>query len=131
MYMNFDEFFPLLKSIFTKKRVNIIPTAENFNTYLATRYISFYHPNLCEILNESINKYKINVNFNEAEDGYNFLMALIPKLPYKHIKYEKKQSVNNQRNKHISDETITKLADYFEISQREVRNILLNNYDDE
>lgn len=122
--MNFDEFFPLLKSIFTKKQCNILPTAENFNTYLATRYISFYHPSLCELLNESINKYKINAAFNEAEDGYKFLMGLIPKLPYKHINYEKKQAVKQQRDKHISDETVTRLARYFELSEREIRNIL-------
>ena len=127
--MNFDEFFPLLKSIFTKKCVNIIPTAENFNTYLAIRYISFYHPSLCEVLNETLNRYKINAGFNTPEDGYKFLMALIPKLPYKHIKYEKKQAIANQRKKDISDETIKKLADYLEISQREIRNIFLN-YDE-
>lgn len=103
-----------------------MPTAENFNVYLATRYISFYHPSLCEALNETINKYKINANFNDPEDGYKFLMGLIPKLPYKHIKYEKKQSVMHQREKNISDETVKKLADYLELSQREIRNILLN-----
>lgn len=122
--MNFDEFFPLLKSIFTKKQCNIIPTPENFNVYLATRYISFYHPSLCEILNESINKYKINASFNEPEDGYKFLMGLIPKLPYKHINYERKQAVKIQRDIHINDEAVTKLANYFEISEREIRNIL-------
>ena len=84
--MNFDEFFPLLKSIFTKKSCNITPTAENFNTYLATRYISFYHPSLCEILNESVNKFDINKIFDDPEDGFKFLKALIPKHPYKHIK---------------------------------------------
>ena len=103
-----------------------MPTVENFNVYLATRYISFYHPSLCEALNETINKYKINANFNDPEDGYKFLMGLIPKLPYKHIKYEKKQSVSHQREKNISDETIKKFADYLELSQREIRNILLN-----
>lgn len=124
--MIFDDFFQLLKSIFTKKQCNIIPTAENFNTYLATRYISFYHPNLCEILNESINKYKINVNFNDPEDGYKFLMKLIPKLPYKHIKYEKKRASSEMKKRNISDESIKKIAEYLEISQREVRNILIN-----
>ena len=127
--MNFDEFFPLLKSIFTKNNCNIMPTAENFNTYLAVRYISFYHPSLCEILNESINKFKINSMFNDAEDGYNFLKALIPKLPYKHIKYIKKESVQNQRNKNISDEVIAKIANHLEVSRREVRHILETNYE--
>ena len=122
--MNFDEFFPLLKSLFTKKQCDISPTAENFNTFLATRYISFYHPSLCEILNESINKFKINAMFNDPQEGYNFLKALIPKLPYKHIKYIKKEAVKKQREKEISDETITKLANYLEISTREVRKIL-------
>ena len=62
--------------------------------------------------------------FNEPEEGYKFLKALIPKLPYKHIKYIKKESVKNQRDKNISDETIAKIADYLEISRREVRAIL-------
>ena len=126
--MNFDEFFPLLKSIFTKKDCGIIPTSENFNVYLATRYISFYHPSLCEILNESVNKFKINSRFNEPEDGYKFLQALIPKLPYKHIKYIKKESIKNIRDKNITDDTISKLASYLEISTREVRQ-LLENYE--
>lgn len=122
--MNFDEFYPLLKSIFTKKDCDITPCADNFNVYLATRYISFYHPSLCEVLNESINKFKINSMFNDPEEGYKFLKALIPKLPYKHIKYIKKESVKNQRDKNISDEAIAKIADYLEISRREVRAIL-------
>lgn len=127
--MNFDEFFPLLKSIFTKKSCNITPTADNFSVYLAVRYISFYHPSLCEILNESVNKFKINSMFNEPDEGYKFLKALIPKLPYKHIKYIKKESVKNQRDKNITDETVTKLANYLEISSREVRHILETNYE--
>lgn len=127
--MNFDEFFPLLKSIFTKKNCGIIPNNDNFNIYLAARYISFYHPSLCEILNESINKFKINTMFTDAEDGYKFLKAIIPKLPYKHIKYIKKESVKNQRNKNISDESIYKVANYLEISTREVRHILETNYE--
>ena len=117
--MNFDEFYPLLKSIFTKKDCNITPCIDNFNVYLATRYISFYHPSLCEVLNESINKFKINSMFNEPEEGYKFLKALIPKLPYKHIKYIKKEN-----SKNISDEFVAKIANYLEISQREVRSIL-------
>lgn len=122
--MNFDEFYPLLKSIFTKKDCDIMPCADNFNVYLATRYISFYHPSLCELLNESINKFKINSIFNEPEEGYKFLKALIPKLPFKHIKYIKKESVKNLQDKNISNEIVVKIANYLEISQREVRDML-------
>lgn len=67
--------------------------------------------------------------FNEPDEGYKFLKALIPKLPYKHIKYIKKESVKNQRDKNITDETVTKLANYLEISSREVRHILETNYE--
>lgn len=123
--MNFDEFFLLLKTIFTKDDCDVVPCAENFNVYLAARYISFYHPSLCEVLNESINKYKINAMFNDSEEGYKFLKGLIPKLPYRHIKYIKKESVKKQREKEIPDEVIAKIANYLEISQREVRNILI------
>ena len=101
-----------------------MPCADNFNVYLATRYISFYHPSLCELLNESINKFKINSMFNEPEEGYKFLKALIPKLPFKHIKYIKKESVKNLQDKNISNEIVVKIANYLEISQREVRDML-------
>jgi hypothetical protein len=122
--MNFDEFYPLLKTIFTKEDCDIIPCADNFSVYLAARYISFYHPSLCELLNESVNKFKINAMFNDPEEGYKFLKGLIPKLPYPRIKYIKKESVKKQRDKEISDEIISRIANYMEISQREVRNIL-------
>jgi hypothetical protein len=62
--------------------------------------------------------------FNEPQEGYDFLMALIPKLPYKHIKYIRKEAVKKQREKAIADDSISKLANYLEISTREVRNIL-------
>lgn len=124
--MNYDEFYPLLKSLFDKKDCGIEPNDDNFNVYLATRYITFYHPSLCRAMNDTINKYKINSRFNKPEDGYKFLKAILPKLPYKFIKYEKKQSVKNIRNKNITDEEIKKYADYLEISQREIRNLFLN-----
>ena len=124
--MIFDEFYKLLKSIFTKEPCDIEISSENFNTYLAARYISFYHPSLCELLNESINNYKIQAMFNKPEEGYNFLKAIVPKLPYKHIHYIKKEAIKNQYDKKINNEVITKLARYFEISEREIRRCLTN-----
>lgn len=127
--MKFDEFFILLKSIFDKSEVDIEPTNDNFNLYLASRYISFYHPSMCELLNESVNVYKINSQFITPVDGYKFLKALLPKMPYKKIKYIKKQTSKNQIDKNISNEVILKLADYFEVSSREIRTLLETNYE--
>ena len=87
---------------------------------MAARYVSFYHPSLNELLNETLNNYKINQLFLNPEDGYKFLKGLIPKLPYKHIKYIKKESVQKQREMGIDDDTIRKIANYLEISTREI-----------
>lgn len=125
--MNFEEFYPILKSIFTKEDCKLEISQENFNLYLATRYISFYHPSLCELLNQSINNFKINSKFNEPEEGYKFLKAIMPKLPYKRINYIKKESVKNQRDNNISDDVIARLANYFEVSRREIRQIITKN----
>lgn len=126
--MKFDEFFILLKSIFDKTEVDIEPSTDNFNLYLAMRYISFYNPAFCQLMNETANIYKINGQFPAPIDGYKFLKALLPKVPYKKIKYIKKQTSKNQIDKNISNETVLKLADYYEISSREIRTLLETNY---
>lgn len=127
--MKFDEFFILLKSIFDKSKVDIEPSNDNFNLYLAMRYISFYNPAFCQLMNETANMFKINTHFSSPADGYNFLKALLPKTPYKKIKYVKKQSSKNQIEKNISNETLLKIANHLEISTKEVRNLLKTNYE--
>lgn len=127
--MKFDEFFILLKSIFDKSEIDIEPSNDNFNLYLAMRYISFYNPAFCQLMNETANTFKINAQFSTPVDGYNFLKSLLPKVPYKKIKYVKKQSSKNQIDKNISNEMLSKLANHLELSTREVRNLLNTNYE--
>lgn len=127
--MKFDEFFILLKSIFDKSEVDIEPSNDNFNLYLAMRYISFYNPAFCQLMNETANTFKINAQFSTPVDGYNFLKSLLPKVLYKKIKYVKKQSSKNQIDKNISNEMLSKLANHLELSTREVRNLLNTNYE--
>jgi hypothetical protein len=127
--MKFDEFFILLKSIFDKSEVDIEPSNDNFNLYLAMRYVSFYNPAFCQLMNETANTFKINAQFSTPVDGYKFLKSLLPKVPYKKIKYVKKQSSKNQIDKNISNEMLSKLANHLELSTREVRNLLNTNYE--
>lgn len=127
--MKFDEFFILLKSIFDKSEVDIEPSNDNFNLYLAMRYISFYNPAFCQLMNETANTFKINAQFSTPVDGYKFLKGLLPKVPYKKIKYVKKQSSKNQIDKNISNEMLSKLANHLELSTREIRNLLSTNYE--
>ena len=129
MHMKFDEFFILLKSIFDKSEVDIEPSNDNFNLYLAMRYISFYNPAFCHLMNETANTFKINAQFLTPTDGYNFLKALLPKVPNKKIKYIKKQSSKAQINKNISNEMLLKVANHLELSTREIRNLLSTNYE--
>ena len=127
--MKFDEFFILLKSIFDKSEVDIEPSNDNFNLYLAMRYISFYNPAFCNLMNETANTFKINAQFSTPNDGYNFLKALLPKVPNKKIKYVKKLSSKAQIDKNISTEMLLKIANHLELSTREIRNILSTNYE--
>lgn len=126
-FMNFNEFFSLLKSIFTKERCEIKPTEENFNVYMILRYISFYHPTICIYINETFNNYNVFSKFLSPEDAYKYLKAIIPKLPYTKISYIKKPSTQKLKKRNIDDSKIEKLASYFEISKREVRDILTKN----
>lgn len=125
--MNFNEFFSLLKSIFTKEKCEIKPTEENFNVYMILRYISFYHPTICIYINETFNNYNVFSKFLSPEDAYKYLKAIIPKLPYTKISYIKKPTTQKLKKRNIDDSKIEKLASYFEISKREVRDILTKN----
>lgn len=124
--MNFPEFYKVLKHIMTKEELDIQINEDNFNLFMILRYLSFYHPNICKLINETVNKYDIQSAYLKAEDGYNLIYNMIPKLPYKFIKYVKKPSVKNLRDKEISDEDVENLARLFEVSTREVRNMLKN-----
>ena len=125
--MNFNEFFSLLKSIFTKERCEIKPTEENFNVYMILRYISFYHPTICIYINETFNNYNVFSKFLSPEDAYKYLKVIIPKLPYTKISYINKPTTQKLKKRNIDDSKIEKLASYFEISKREVRDILTKN----
>lgn len=122
--MNFWEFMKLLESIFTKNKCDIIPNEGNFNTFLAMRYITFFHPSLCDYMNQSINRYKTYYNFLTPNEGYNFLKNIIPKLPWHKIKYISKGSSEKMKERGLTNTKIKQIASYLEISEREVYQIL-------
>lgn len=124
--MNFPEFYKVLKHIMIKNDLDVQINDDNFNLFMINRYMSFYHPSICKLINETSNKYDIYNMFLDSEKGYKFIYNMIPKLPYKFIKYIKKPAVKNLRDKDISDEDVQNLANLFEMSTREVRNMLKN-----
>lgn len=122
--MNFPEFYKVLKHIINKEKLDINITEENFNLFMINRYLSFYHPNICKLINEYSNNYDIHNMYLKPQDGFDFINAIIPKLPYKFIQYVKKPSVSNLRKNDISDEEVENLASVMEMSKREIRNML-------
>lgn len=123
--MKFDEFYKLLREVLDKVASGVQPTHENFNLYLANRYLSFYHPELAKLVNETSNKLGVSLEHTEGESAFEYLCAVVPKVKYKYIKYIKKPATENQRNKSIKDDEITELAEAKELSTREIRNNLL------
>lgn len=109
-----------------KNDLDVQINEDNFNLFMIDRYLSFYHPNICKLINETLNKYDIHNMYLNPEDGYKFVYNMIPKLPYKFIKYIKKPAVKNLRDNNISDEDVKNLAALFEVSTREVRAMLKN-----
>lgn len=124
--MNFSEFYKVLKHIMTKDDLGFQITEDNFNLFMVNRYLSFYHPNICKMINETSNKYDIQNNLQHYENAYEYIYNIIPKIPYKFIKYIKKPAVKNIRDNNITDEDVKNLANFYEISTREVRNMLKN-----
>lgn len=118
--MNFQQFYPLLRSLFTKEDVGIEPTSDNFPLFLAMRNISFVHPNLCVFMDEVLNSFKKLQLFSDPVLAYNTLKSLLPKLPYNKIDYVKKPVTVSVRNKELTNEELQQLAGLLEVSKREV-----------
>lgn len=118
--MNFAEFFILLRCLLTKEDLGIKPSDENFSTYLAMRYVSFVHPNMCVYVDEVVNDYKKYQMAADPKNGFEFLKAILPKLPYRKINYIKKPITTAVNKQEISDEELKHLAELLEISKREV-----------
>lgn len=121
---NFNQFYKLLDSIFTKKDAGIEPDETNFNLYLMNRYCSFYHPVICQLINDTTNVYGFVNNPDDDSESYKVLRAVIPKLSRQRIEYVSKPSTKNQNLNGISDEELTYLSEYYELGKRELREML-------
>lgn len=117
----FSEFNELLKSIFTKEEVHVVPEIANFPTYLALKYISFYHPKLALFVNQTLNNYELMQNMPDQVEVYKLIKAVIPKAPWHFIKYIGKKKSKTQYQEGIKEEDIKHLAELMEVSTREIR----------
>lgn len=121
---NFEEFYKLLNSLYTKEDVPIKPSSDNFNVFLVNRYISMYHPKMCVFVNETMNNYEMMQNITDIDTIYKMYKAVIPKLPPTKTKYIKRPISKAQQKNEVTENDIKQFATLLEISTREVRDYL-------
>lgn len=122
---NFEEFYKLLNSLYTKEDIPIVPNEKNFSVYFANRYISMYHPKMCVFINETMNDYEMLQDIiTDPETLYKMYKAVIPKLPVIKTQYIKRPTSKAQRRKEVTEDDIKQFATLLEVSTREVREYL-------
>lgn len=125
---NFPEFFDLLRAIVTKKQPKVQPNDENFDGYLAVRYLSFIHPEICKMLAVSANKRGFFPNAEDRLEVFGVLYSLLPQMKFPKIAYVSKPSTKKAKEKNVEDENLEILAYNMELGKREIRN-LINSLD--
>lgn len=117
---DWQDFFVLLRSLFTKEETDIKPTDRNFNPYLVRRYISFYHPAMLEFMVTTINDTSKFNQIYDSEIFYKSLKAMMPRLPFNKITYIKKPVSTKLKPDDDLNDKVARIANYMEISRREV-----------
>lgn len=120
---NFSHFFELLKTIVAKSETPLVPDAENFSLYMANRYLSFIHPEICKLLAQTTNIYGFCPEDEKA--SYGVLKAIVPKMRYRKIPYVSKPSSANQSELGVTDADLEEMARYYELGKGEIRELLL------
>ena len=121
---NFDEFNILLRSLFTKDDVSIIPTVYNFDVYMLNRYISMVNPTFCKFINQVLNSYELVASIENKVDLYKMYKAVLPKMDNVRFCYIKRKTSRSENRKEVNNEDIIQYARLLEISAREIRQYL-------
>lgn len=121
---NFKEFYALLDGIRTKEKTDIVPSEANFNLFMANRYLSFLHPEICKMLAQTTNMMGFVRDMQDYVSIYEMFCAIIPKLPRTRIDYVRKPGTEAQIESGLNDDDVKDLARYYELGTNEVRNML-------
>jgi hypothetical protein len=122
--MDFKEFYKLLDEVITKESSGIIPTKENFDSFLFNRYLSFYHPEIAVFLSKTANRVNWVVDSDEPQSAFNCLLGIFPKLPKRFIDYVKKTITDELKELKVKDEDIWIEARMNECSKREILDLI-------
>lgn len=106
----------------SNKLLDDFDTLQNFSPYMICRWLSMQGEHTSHLINETSNR--LYRGIGSKEQWYQLLQVLIPKQKYKYANYIKKDKEtikNNQKDK------IKQIANFYEISQREVEFLIENN----
>lgn len=95
---------------------NNIQESEEFVPFMIQRWSSMYSPEIARLLNETSNRQWSSLS--DKEMWFNYLHAVVPHCRFKKIAYLKKKKDTEEKAK--NKETLHKVANYLEISSREV-----------
>ena len=119
-----NTFFDNLKNIIYTKDKELINQEldyKNFSIFMMNKWLSFYSDDMCEYINKLSNtNSKV---FDDQRDWYKFLFVTIPPLKFKKINYIKKISEKEEK---LDGDVIEFLANKMEMSQKEVREYVIN-----
>jgi hypothetical protein len=110
--------FTFLTDIITAKRGNLLNNIDDENQYISymiSRWISFYSPQFCKIINGTVNRYWPILQ--NKQDHYKFLSVVIPQSHFKRIAYIKKIKPEKEKD---YDQVVSLLAQSLQTSKREV-----------
>ena len=102
-------------TIFTKNK-ELLQSSDDekeFSPYMVNRWLSMYSPQMCNVVNETTNKY--SVIFDNKKDLFDFYVSVLPSVSFKRVSYIKKSSKEDKEFKHID-----LIANTRQTSQREV-----------
>jgi len=117
--------FEQLRDIISNKKNLLTKDCEaekEFVPFMAQRWLSFYSPQFAELLNCSSNLYWKGL-VNDKQLFYKLYLGVIPKKPFKKIKYVKK--IKEKTKKPVYDDNMVDfIATRYEISEREAKEYL-------
>jgi len=99
----------------TKGSADNVEQSEEFQPFLVQRWCSMYSPQISDIVNQTSNRVWTVL---DKEMWFKYLNGILPACKFKRINYIKKKK--DTETKAANKQSVTKLANYLEISSREV-----------
>ena len=111
-------FFNTLNDVLFYKKGNQLSNVDHytdFSPFLINRWVSMYSPDMCSIINDTMNRY--HSLFDDKRQMYKLYLNLLPKVSSKYIRYIKKKKVDKDKVDTEEEERVNALAKGLELSK--------------